>query len=205
MSAEPVQDAAAGALWNRFKTATAAQHRRVEQRFPILEPTLTLADYRFWLARLHGFYGPLEGALEPWAPAMAIDWPARRKTFRLRTDLGYLGLSAEAIAALPCCAALPEVGDLARAFGVTYVLEGATLGGRLIARQLSARLGVAAGAGAAFFTAYGDEVDARWLAFRLRLADSVAAPELEARAIAAACDTFDALGDWLRAGRGDEG
>ncbi|MGY6214427.1 biliverdin-producing heme oxygenase [Methylolobus aquaticus] len=201
MSAAPVvRDAAAEALWNRFKMATAAQHRRVERTFPILEPTLTRADYRFWLARLHGFYGPLEAVLEPWAPEMAIDWPARRKALHLQADLGHLGLSAEAIAALPHCAALPAVGDLAAAFGVTYVLEGATLGGRLIARQLSARLGVAAGAGADFFSAYGDEVDARWLAFRLRLAAAVAAPALEARAIDAACDTFDALGNWLHAG-----
>lgn len=189
------------ALWQRLKTATADHHRRIEERFGILDPGLTRADYRFWLERLYGFYAPLESALEPWAGPMAIDWQARRKTAWLRADLAHLGHDPDAIAGLPVCTALPAVGDLAAAFGVAYVLEGATLGGRIIARRLRGRLGVDAAGGAAFFTAYGDDVDVRWAAFRQRLAAAVAPLDAERRTIAAACETFDTLGAWLAAGR----
>ena len=203
MTAGCAADPAVQALWHRFKTGTAAQHRRVEQCFPILAPGLTLTQYRSWLARLHGFYVPLEQRLERFAAPMDIEWPARIKGPRLRADLLYLGLSPAAIDGVPLCTDLPEVQDPAAAFGAAYVLEGATLGGRLIAGRLRARLGVEAARGAAFFSAYGEEVDARWLAFRLRLAAAVAAPEDERRALAAARETFETLGDWL-AGAGTE-
>jgi len=52
--------------------------------------------------------------------------------------------------------ALPQLASLGRAFGVLYVLEGSTLGGRHIALALEKRLGLTAGNGAMFFNAYGD-------------------------------------------------
>jgi heme oxygenase len=66
--------------------------------------------------------------------------------------------------------------------GTAYVLEGATLGGAVVVRQLPSALP------RRFFTSYGDERGARWRAFR---SDVEQLPLLDAgAAVAAAERTF---------------
>jgi heme oxygenase len=185
-------------IFRRLKEATADHHRRIEQCFGILDPRLSMDDYCHWLERLHGFYTPLEAQLEPWKSALSVDWEARRKTPLLQDDLTRLGLTPGRIARRPLCGEVPQRSDLATAFGSLYVLEGATLLGRIIARHLRGRLGIDAASGAAFFASYGAEVDERWQSFRRRLAAAASSPETERRMIAAACETFVTLGRWLQ-------
>jgi heme oxygenase len=81
------------------------------------------------------------------------------------------------------------------------VLEGATLGGQLIARHVIPLLGLAPDAGAAFFTSYGAEVGARWRSLGEFLRRQLGREADVQRAAGAACDTFGKLDCWLARGQ----
>jgi heme oxygenase len=70
------------------------------------------------------------------------------------------------------------------------VLEGSTLGGRVIAGQLGPRLGLDPAHGLRFFLCYGSDADARWAEFGAALEHC--APEAE-RVAASALAVFAAI------------
>jgi heme oxygenase len=169
-----------------LKAATAAHHERLERRVDIAARVRSRAAYRDLLERFYGFYAPLETSLEPYAQPV-LDFSARRKLPLLAADVAALGGDP---GALPRAARIPRVASVPDALGVLYVLEGATLGGKVIARLAGRSLGLTREHGAAFFGAYGPEVGARWKAFGAVAERHAAAPEA-----AVAC--FEALEEWL--------
>jgi heme oxygenase len=104
------------------------------------------------------------------------------------------GASASTQADIQC---LPDLSSFPRAVGCMYVLEGATLGGQVVLRQVRAALGVDAASGASFFAGYGSRNGAMWQAFLAFLG----ALRFDARetnhTIAAACETFEGLERWM--------
>jgi heme oxygenase len=186
-----------GALYT-LKRGTREAHLRLERSVPIFRPGLTLAVYRAYLARLLGFYAPVEATLagHPWASA-GLDFRPRRKAALLTADLDCLGLDVDVQASLPRCDKLPPLPALPEALGCAYVLEGATLGGRVLARLVSAALGLGRARGCAFLLAYGDETDAMWEAFGARLEAALADDAAERRALSAARETFTRLHRWI--------
>ena len=197
MSARETAAAPPPGILDRIRRETQAQHKSLERAFRILDPGLTSAAYRHWLERLYGLHAGFEAAIEPWAEALDIDWESRRKTPWLRQDLRYLGLSEAELRGIAPCDAVPELGSLGRAFGALYVLEGSTLGGRLIAQTLEKRLGLTPASGGSFFQAYGELLQPRWLSFRERLTAAATTADLEREMIEAACETFAAFEYWL--------
>ncbi len=158
-------------------------------------------SYRQLLARLWGLYEPLEAALAriDWQGA-AIDFRERAKLGWLEADLMVLGMNAGTIAGLPRAAALPRVTDRLDAMGMLYVMEGASLGGQIISRRLTADLGVTADQGGRFFSSYGRQVGPRWRDYLLaleRFADDQAA---SARIEACALATFESFLSWFAIG-----
>jgi heme oxygenase len=182
-----------------LREGTRVHHARAEASLPLMDESLTRDRYARALARLLGFYAPLERRLDAvdWA-AVGLDWTARRKAPLLAGDLRRLGWNDAALAALPQCDDLPPVDSPSRALGCLYVFEGATLGGQLVRRHLARRLALGPESGAAFFAAYGDAVGPMWRAYQQRLAELVdrgaCAPD---DVLDAARDTFDALTRWL--------
>lgn len=183
-----------------LKVHTREQHERVEAALPLLRPDLTGAQYRRLLERFWGYYHPVEArlaALRGWG-AWGIDPAERAKLPLLERDLRALGLAQSALDGLPRCAALPALAALPQALGCMYVLEGATLGGAVIARHLRPRW--TPEHGAAFFASYGPEVGTRWKRFGAALtAYAAARPDDEAAILHAAHATFATLGSWLLA------
>jgi len=187
----------------RLKTETRPHHERTEAAVRLLEPGLTVDDYRRHLELLLGFHAPLEGPLtallDPALPELRMR--ERHKLPLLEEDLRALGHDTASLARLPRCARVPSLGALPEALGCAYVLEGSTLGGQLILRQLLRHFAGRAPGGFAYFRAYGDAVGARWRAFGealLRASADAASPDFDARVVEAARDTFDCFGAWLR-------
>jgi heme oxygenase len=187
-----------GRILRVLKDATAERHEAVERRVDIEGRLGSTSDYADLLARFYGFYAPLESALARAGDydSLGIDFDERRKTGRLARDLAALGRDP---AAVPLCPDPPTVESVAQALGTMYVLEGATLGGRVITRMVESRLGLTPERGCAFFSSYGDRVGAMWNAFRAALTN-FATPQTESEVVAAATRTFDALDGWLAAG-----
>ena len=98
---------------------------------------------------------------------------------------------------LPICDQLPVIDSSAACLGVLYVLEGATLGGQILRREISARLGLEADNGAAFLDVYGAATGRRWREFIEYLGNRpMTADEREAVVIAAQT-TFSCFERWL--------
>src|SRR6195952_2382931 len=119
-----------GSVLVRLRDATADAHRLVEPRlFPA-----ALADrssYARMLQALLALHEPSEAQLRCTVglPALGIDLSSRRKSPRLRADLAALGVTVRVSPGIP----RPVDGDdLPRALGAFYVLEGSTLGGRVL-------------------------------------------------------------------------
>ncbi|WP_426959799.1 biliverdin-producing heme oxygenase [Muricoccus radiodurans] len=177
----------------RLRDATRPEHDRLEAGLGLMDASLTRAAYRDILARFYGF----RAGWEPRAGALLEDeafFGPRRRLPLLHADLLALGLTEGAIATLPACPP-PALEDAAAALGSLYVMEGSTLGGRVIARHLAARLGIGAGDGVAYFTGAGADTGRLWAGFLSRLE---AAPERDVPAILdGARATFVRLEAWL--------
>ncbi|MCJ2014835.1 biliverdin-producing heme oxygenase [Methylobacterium sp. J-076] len=183
----------AGALHLRLRAATASAHAALEEELGWEARVATLDGYRGLLARLHGFHAAWEPAIGA-ALGDGAFFDSRRRVGALDRDLGFLGLSAQDIAGLPRARPI-ALGGAAEAMGALYVLEGSTLGGRVIGRHIMATHGLA-GDGLAYYSGHAAGTGAMWSAFRTRLeafdgdGDAV---------VAAANATFDAMRMWLKA------
>ena len=186
----------AEALHLRLRTATAPAHTALERDLDWVARVATVEGYRGLLARLHGFH-------RAWEPAIgaALDdgsfFETRCRVPALARDLAFLGLSSAGIDGLPRALPIPLPGPAA-AMGALYVLEGSTLGGRMIGRHITATHGLT-GDGLAYYSGHGTRTGAMWSAFRTRL-DTFDGQAAEV--VAAANGTFDAMRAWLAPARG---
>ena len=185
------------ALRDRLKRETASLHRRLEAQFELLDPALCIDRYRRILECFLGFYDPLEARLaRAFAADPAVGFPLRVRAPLLELDLLALGTSQRELADLPRCTELPSLSCVEELAGCSYVLEGACLGGRVIAPVLQRRLGLAKGTGASFFA--GDEAGTatRWSAFLAWLETLASAGVRTDAVVAAAGATFSAFLAW---------
>lgn len=183
-----------------LKSGTAAQHQNVENLMPFFREQFSLQDYTQTLAAFLGFFEPVEQALRDatdWA-AVGIDIQQRSRAHLLRNDLQALGLSAAEIASLPRASSLPPMDNLESALGCLYVLEGSTLGGQVIGRELARRFGIDASTGASFFLSHGSGVGDMWREFCFVVRRHAGQPDSRQLAIEAAKQTFASLEDWMR-------
>lgn len=195
---QPSSEDAPSAILARLKRETQAEHAAIEQRVDLPRRMSSADAYGRLLARFWGFYAPIEDRLaaRPEWDRCGIDLRPRLKAPVLARDLRALGWPAGVLAALPRCRDLPPLDSFARALGCLYVLEGATLGGQLIAREARRSLGLSAERGCAFFLSYGESVGPMWRAFRGLLAQAAAEAD-DAAIVCGARATFAAFDRWL--------
>jgi heme oxygenase len=86
----------------------------------------------------------------------AVGWPTRQRLGALAADLTDLGVSD---APLPEAAGLPVLFSPSAVWGTLYVAEGATLGGRVLRRNIQARLGPVP---LRFLEGHGDRTQPMW-------------------------------------------
>lgn len=189
-------------MLDRLREHTAQLHQQAERAVDLPSRCRDIPSYRSLLATLLGLYSPLEDLLSrfDWASA-GIDLPARRKAHLLRADLAVLGLTANEVWILPRCEETPAPTTLAGAFGVLYVLEGATLGGAIIARQVREVLGIEPASGGSFHACYGNQSGILWRGFCAAMESYCGEDEGRiAEALREAAATFSAFERWLTAG-----
>lgn len=181
------------ALAQRLRDDTREAHDRIEAALDWERRVATREGYADLLARLHGFHAGFEAAAEGLAEPELIE--PRRKAHHLRADLAALGWSEARIARLPVRqAALAGRADL---FGTMYVLEGAHLGGQIIARHVAATLGLTPATGLAFYTGYGPATGALWRGFQDRLEAEFPGAAGDA-VVAGAHRAFETMRLWLK-------
>lgn len=181
-----------------LKRETADLHRRLEAELGLLDAELSLDRYRRVLETFLGFYAPVEARLAlVAAEGPPLAFPLRDRSELIESDLLSLGLSRLELAELPRCVELPRLCRPEELAGCLYVLEGACLGGQVIAPRLRERLGVAKGSGASFFVGDAEGTPARW---SLVLAWLEGLPRTGARTeeiVGSACATFRTFARWV--------
>ena len=194
LSSAPEFFSARQLILSELKSATAAAHARAELLMPTLCELGDATHYRSCLRSLHAFYAVWEPAVWTTVGVAAAmrDGDARLKVSLLARDLAALRVPP-ALVQVPSTPRL----DCAAALGALYVMEGASLGGRVIARHVARDLALTPDTGLAFFHGYGDDTGARWNTFGLALDAWVARNGHAADVIAGAATAFAALEHWL--------
>ena len=178
-------------LRDRLRSATGKAHETLENTLNSLrEPS----EREYWvhlLIRFHGFHSIWESVLGRQLPASVVPRP---RLPLIERDLRALGLDENDIRAIVPCTPAACLGDNPDvALGSVYVLEGSTLGGRVITRHLSKASWWPAG-GLQFFVPYGDNTVSNWQTFLRHLA---VAPGDADQIVAGALRTFEILQGWL--------
>jgi heme oxygenase (biliverdin-IX-beta and delta-forming) len=177
-----------------LRSATAGHHARVEALMPSLDELATPDGYAAALRALHAFHAAWEPALwrVPGLAEAGLDPAVRRKLPLLERDLRALGIA-------PCehRPPAPEIAGAAAALGALYVLEGATLGGRVIHRRVAGPLGLTPARGGAYYHGYGAATGTRWKELGAAIDRHVAAHGSEDRVVEGAVACFGALEAWL--------
>ena len=198
----------------RLRLETRDEHNAVERVLDLMSAALTSDGYRQRLAQFYGFYAPFEKKLEkklkdhddlqPCAGHTPSPPPGTRaalasrlnKTALLQLDLQHLGVNTDE---LPLCHKLPLAETQADILGCLYVMEGATLGGRLITRHVQTTLGITPATGCSFFDGYGDHTGTMWQGMRQLLVNAAVDPATENRMVVSAIATFTCLRQWCQA------
>jgi heme oxygenase len=185
-----------------LKEGTRDLHRTLEARLsPILSEALSLDQYTEILKKLYAFYQPIESQLlciSPWGDT-ALNLQQRRKLPFLFDDLVSLHVDPDQIAAIPFCTHLPTLESVPQALGCLYVLEGSTLGGKIITSRLKENLHLDPARGCGFFNSYGKDVGILWRGFLDALSQYTQRHGNEQVILASACQTFAAMDQWLAA------
>lgn len=190
-----------------LRGSTAPYHERLENRLGLFDRVDSRRAYAEVLCRFYGFYASFEEKVNarPEWQSLAFPFADREKQHLLWEDLCNLGFSQEELRRIPICSAsdLPELTTFAQILGCCYVLEGATLGGRIISRYFAGSLGLTAATGLSFYSGYREQTGRMWNAFGAFLTDYVrrAGSEeqgpLSKEIIRSACECFEAIERWV--------
>ena len=182
-----------------LRAQTSLLHRQIEVLLGLPGVICTPDDNARWLGRFLGFYAPLEHLFEEFQEwdSLGIRLSARGQSSCLANDLAALGADPAGVM-LAAPAQLPDLPNFAHALGALYVMEGATLGGRLILRDLAMRLGESIADATCFFGGRGERVGPMWQSFRETLDNfGTENPQLGPDVVAGAERVFLAMLAWF--------
>ena len=178
----------------RLRSETRPHHEALEQHpfnQALTAGTLTAPTTAHFLAKMYGFLAPYETALQQHAAEFPPAWEVseRRRAHLILEDLER----SEAAPGLPLCPNMPPLRTRAQLLGAMYVVEGSTLGGQVITRQL-AQAGIPL---RTYFTGSGVRTGPQWKAFCRLLTEAAPAASDQDEIVASACLTFKQLDRWI--------
>jgi heme oxygenase len=180
-------------ILSRLRTETRPSHDAVELNpfnQALAAGTVTAADTAQFLARMYGIIAPFEAQLRQHAADFGPAWELneRFRAHLILADLPHLGYAGTP----PLCPGFPVLATRPALLGALYVLEGSTLGGQVIARQLS-KADIPA---SRYFQGYGPLTGPHWKAF-CQLLTEATTEENEQEIVDSAITLFTTLAAWL--------
>lgn len=177
-----------------LKQDTALLHQEAENfLYPHLSNIQSYNDYAKIIRAFYGFYFPLEQQVGNYISTSDLaDISERSQALLILKDLQSLPVEP---GKLPICFSLPQIQSRAQAFGALYVMEGSTLGGRMISKMLKKnKLLVFDETNLNFFNGYGDQTGEKWISFLEAINRQTETEPI----IATANETFLLFGKWLK-------
>jgi heme oxygenase len=172
-----------------LRLETRPAHDQLEQNAfnqQLTAGAITEAATMHFLAKMYGFLAPYEARLKTQnlGPEWEVD--TRQRAHLILEDL------QQSAGALEVCSDMPPLATWPQLLGAMYVIEGSTLGGQVIARQL-AKSGIPM---CSYFSGYGERTGPLWKVFCHLLAQE-ASSENQAEIVQSASLTFQKLDAWL--------
>lgn len=181
-------------IMGKLKAATGKHHDEMEKIVNVMEHTFAMEDYKELLKKFYRFYSSIEPLIAASGlKGAGFEKGTRAKAHLLEADLASLGLDREIDALRGSWRGTPVIDSPEKALGCAYVMEGATLGGQVIMRELKQRLDIDRENGGRFFNSYGVQVGPMWKEFCAFATEFAANGENDDEIVAAAQATFDSF------------
>lgn len=182
-------------LAEKLKTDTLANHQQLEKMLVgRMKAIRTTSDYIDLLQLFYSYFGGLEQQTDRYITEAELpDYQQRRKSSALANDIEVLGGIPVSVAGSD---ALPAITNTLQAYAAMYVIEGSTLGGKIISKMMAQQLGISDGKGLSFFNSYGDNTATMWNVFKDKLNVAAKTAEEEAEVINTANQTFARFKEW---------
>jgi heme oxygenase len=181
---------------DKIKEATLQNHQQVEKVLVSkMKGMRSVNDYVNLLRLFYGYFSGLEQQIKPYINAATLpDHDDRRKTAAIANDLATLSGTLPDVATGE---ALPAISNELEALGALYVIEGSTLGGKIISQMIQQHLNITDDGGLSFFNGYGDNTQPMWDTFKASLNTAVKTQDDEVVVVNAANETFSKFKQWI--------
>lgn len=156
--------APADTFLEQLRATTSVSHKNLESlpvSASILSPQVTREEYANYLSLMHDAVKSTETCIFPKLTAIVPDIENRRKLPSIEADLNVLGFKKENFEPIFG----HENQSTGFALGIFYVIEGSSLGGRFILKNIEQVLGYNENNGAVYFGGYGNKTGSRWKNF----------------------------------------
>ena len=180
----------------RIKKETKHAHQSLDSLLiPQIKKITTLHEYTKLLGIFYIYFREVESLIDSYLDDSIIPhYAKRRKAKIIPQDIRNMHIEQEAINLHP---SLPVISCRAHALGAMYVLEGSTLGGKIISSILKDNLSAAGKPSYKFFDGYGENTGEMWLSFTTALNSFPATAYESDKIIQAASDTFKKFEEWI--------
>lgn len=180
---------------DNLRSTTAPSHTSLEAlpiSASIMNPKVTNSEYALYLDLMHDVVKDAEENIFPALANIVTDLKDRNKNHLLEQDLKTLGHTKKNTEAKPLSESL-ENPSKAFAMGIFYVIEGSSLGGRVILKNINAALGHDIENGASYFGGYAGQTGSYWKNFLGQLTQYEAENNNADEIIAGANYAFNAI------------
>lgn len=184
----------------QLRHSTAASHHALEQNacsIALMSDAVTLDNYVDYLNRLLPFVKGFEEQVFPDLHPYITDLDERRKLQLICSDLRLSGVAKQLAPSFNEAFFREHYPDKASRFGGMYVLEGSTLGGKMITKHLQQSLGNMVEGKISYLNPYGEQSGSRWKNFLQVLQQASNERNNETAIIAGALSTFSILNNLL--------
>jgi heme oxygenase (biliverdin-IX-beta and delta-forming) len=185
-----------------LRTETASAHKNLERTRHLerlFAPDYTMQEYQELIFRFYGFVSGIEPLIFGNLPeSQKAILGHKTKAGLLEMDIAALDTEEIAPEAIPRCGKLPQLPTFARQMGALYVMEGSTLGGRIITKRLKEHFGPAILGKLNYYDCYGESIGSEWKAFQTFMGNQFGdGNDHINEVVSAANDTFLCLHQWL--------
>lgn len=194
---EDVQIAKQQFLHN-LRSQTSTLHTQLEKlpiSLKLTSADLSIKDYIHYLQLMQPVICFTENEIFPVVKNVVDDIDERKKQHLIKKDLQYL----KAASSLKKFTIEDyQIHDVSFALGVLYVIEGSTLGGRVILKNIQHILNLNEENGASYFAGYRDKTGSLWKHFLNKLTSCETQTKTQEKIIAGANAAFKSIYNFMQ-------
>lgn len=183
---------------DRLRAKTAGSHQKLEDQpisKSIMNPTVSKEQYIQYLDLMHNLVKDAEENIFPQLSEIITDFEHRKKAHLLENDFAFLNFKKENINEKPL--SLNTSNSIPFNLGIMYVIEGSSLGGRFILKNIQKALGYNENGGATYFEGYGNRTGSTWKTFLNTMIAFENENNCEAEIIAGADYAYDTIAEYF--------